>query len=305
MAHYFLLQYRRLYRHLQAAGIQPYIGIIGIVLIFFALSEILFQKLQYAAYLYPFVAVSMVNLLGGIERNAFLKNCFSIANYKKIRLVENLIAATPFFIFLIYKQQYVIALSIYPLGVSLSFFNQINRFRIVIPTPFYKYPFEFTVGFRQYYWLFGITYLIAGISVIVGNFNISIFTLLFIFLSCLSFYGKPEPEFYVWIHAAKPTSFLKQKVKIAVLYSLVLSLPLFALLMFFYPENIQIILLVEVLGTMYLLTFLLGKYAYYPSEINLIPGFLITISIFMPPFLVIVIPFLYFRAKRNLQSILT
>ncbi|MGB0929695.1 MAG: hypothetical protein ACPGVB_02890 [Chitinophagales bacterium] len=305
MKHYLHLQSKRLYRHLQSAGIHPLIGFSLLLFLFIALSEMLFLKLSFAAYLYPLFPVSLVNLFGKVQRNDFLKSTFSTPNYRKIRIAENLIVTIPFVLFLFFKQEFLIAFVILPIAVGLSFFNQINRFQFVIPTPFYRFPFEFTRGFRQYYWLFGLCYWIAVISTIVGNFNIGIFTLLFVFLSCLSFYGKPESEFYVWVHSAKPSQFLFQKIKICILYASYLSIPILILLAIFYPDKLHIILLAEFLGISYLITVLLGKYAYFPSEINLIPGFLITISLFLPPFLLIVIPFLFLRAKRNLQSILS
>lgn len=304
MKHYLALQFKRFYRHLQSAGIHPIIGFSSLLFLFVALSEMLFLKLSFAGYLYALFPISLVNLFGGVQRNDFLKSCFSTPDYRKIRLTENLIAVIPFVIFLLYRHEFFIAFAIFPIAVGLSFFNQVNRFRFVIPTPFQRFPFEFTRGFRQYYWLFGLCYWIAVISTIVGNFNIGVFTLLFIFISCLSFYGKPESEFYVWVHATTPTRFLLQKIKICILYASYLSLPILVLLSIFYPEQLHIILLAEILGMLYLITVLLGKYAYFPSEINLIPGFLIAISFFLPPFLLVIIPFLFLKAKQNLQSIL-
>ncbi|MFK7904984.1 MAG: hypothetical protein AB8B69_07665 [Chitinophagales bacterium] len=305
MKFYFSLQYKRICRHLQAAGFNSYLGLVLIVLLFFALSYAFFERVPYPQYVYPFLAWSVVNAFGGIQRNEFLKNCFSEKDYPKIRLIENLIAVTPFFLFLIFKQEYLLALSIHPIAAGISCFNKVNRFQVVMPTPFYKYPFEFTMGFRQYYWLFAAAYLLTIISLVVGNFNIGAFCLLFIFLSCLGFYSKPEPLFYIWIHAATPAKFLKQKMGIAVLYSLVLSLPIFLSLLFFYPDNARIVLLFEALGIVYIFTVLLGKYAYYPSEVNVIPMILITLSIFLPPISLAVIPYFYFKAKQNLQYILT
>jgi hypothetical protein len=41
--------------------------------------------------------------------------------------------------------------------------------------PFYKYPFEFTVGFRTNYFMFFITYFLAIMAIHVDNFNLGIF----------------------------------------------------------------------------------------------------------------------------------
>ena len=305
MKNYFILQYRRFYRHIKEAKINPYLGYGLMAIFFWGLSYLFFERVPYPQYIYPFIALSLLNLLGGSQRNEFLKNCFSAIDYHKVRLVENLVMTTPFFIFLFYKQEYLAALTLYSIAGILSLFNQINRFQWAMPTPFYRFPFEFTVGFRKYYVLFFLTYVLAVISLFVGNFNMGCFTFILVFLNTLGFYSKPEPNTYVWIHAMNPAAFLKHKMKIGVFYSFALSLPLFVLLWVFYPENLWILLLIEAFGLLCLLTILLGKYAYYPSEVNIIPMILMSLCVFLPPFCLFVLPFFYFKAKQNLQSILT
>ena len=222
----------------------------------------------------------------------------------KIRLIENLLVSTPFVLFLLYKQQYIIAFSVYAISSLLSLFNKVNRFDFVIPTPFFKFPFEFTSGFRKTFWIYLLAYILTYISISVDNFNLGIFSLIITFLTSMSFYFNQESIFYVWIHSSEPTGFLWEKIKIAVFYSILISIPISLSLIIFFPDRALIVIIFEILGVLFVLTSLLGKYAYYPLEISLIPGFAIGFSILFPPLLLAIIPYFYSKSKQNLGSIL-
>lgn len=304
LKYYFSLQCKRIYRLLQSTGIHPIIGGGVLLGLFIGVSYLLFQRIAYASYLYVLTAWSTANLLGEMHRNDFLKNTYSKANHQKIRLLENLILVTPFVCFLVYQQAYLESLILYFIGGMSAYFNQINRFRWVLPTPFYRFPFEFTRGFRQSYWVFGLCYALATISVNIGNFYMGAFSLILTLSTCWSFYAKPEPNFYVWIHAETPSSFLWKKIKIALFYTALISLPLLLALSLVFPEKAYVLLIFEAGGILYLIALLLGKYAYFPAEINISASVLLTISLFFPPFLIFLIPYLYFKSRKNLVEFL-
>jgi hypothetical protein len=304
MKYYFLLQYKRLYRLIDENGINPYLVFTVVIFLFVMLSDLLFQKIEYAGYIYLILAFGLINNLGNQLRNDFLKNCFSNIDYKKIRAIENLIIATPFFIFLLYKKLFLLAIVIYAFAVGLSFFNKVNKGSITIPTPFYKKPFEFTVGFRKTFWIFLLAYILAVIAISQNNFYLAVFALMATFFTCIGFYAKPETVFYVWIYSDDTTAFLLKKVKTAIAYSFFLSMPILIFLFIFFPENALIILIAEAVGIFLVITSLLGKYAYFPSEVNLIPGFFIALSIVLPPLLLVILPYFYFKSKKNISSIL-
>ena len=301
---YFTLQYIRVKRFLNESGINHYLAFGIAILIFITISHFLFEKLMFANYVYPILALSLLNGLGNRQRNEFLKNCFSLPNYRKIRLLENLISATPFTIYLLYKQEFLTSVILLISSISLSFFNKMNRFQFVIPTPFYKNPFEFITGFRKTFLLFIISYILTAISVSVGNFNLGIFALLVVFLTCLNFYAKPEPLNYVWTHAQTPKGFIIKKIKLASIHSFILSIPIIITLSIFNLEKAYLLLIFEVLGILYVIVSLLGKYAFYPAEINLSQGILIGMSVIFPPLTLIIIPFLYNRSTKNLAQFL-
>ena len=305
MKFYFILQFKRYYRLLKEAGFNPYISSVTIIILFIIISEIGYSRVKFAELVYPLASLFLLFKLGNKTRNNFLKNCFTITKYKLLRLVENSLYAIPFFVFLLYKNEFVIALIFLLSSQALSLINSSNSSPFIIPTPFYKKPFEFIIGFRKTFFVFLISYSLAIISISVGNFNLGIFAMLTTFLTCVSFYSHPEPQFYVWIHSQTPKDFLEKKIKTATIFSLGLSLPLAILLAIFNIEKAHFVLLFEIVGVLYVINGLLGKYAYYPSEININQAFMIGASIMFPPLLLLTIPLFYNRSKTQLNSILT
>tara|TARA_B100000809_G_scaffold254560_1_gene291907 strand:- start:5949 stop:6866 length:918 start_codon:yes stop_codon:yes gene_type:complete len=304
MKFYFILQLKRYFRYLKEAGFNPYIAFFSIIVLFIILSNVIFVKIKFAEYAYPFIALIILNKLSAKQRNNFLKNCFNLNNYKAVRLIENGLIGIPFFIFLLFKGAYLIAPIFIFLVAVLSQFNSIKSYSLVIPTPFHKKPFEFIVGFRKAFIVFIVSYVLTVISVKVDNFNLGVFAMLLNFLICMGFYSKPEPPFYVWIHAKTPTDFLKSKIKTASIFSFLISLPIVILLAYFNPDKAVYILLFELVGILYVTNNILGKYAYYPSEININHVFIVGLSIVFPPLMLLTIPSFYSRSKQQLNSIL-
>lgn len=305
MKYYFLVQFKRIARLLKEAGLNPIFGIGLSIVTFLILSYFFFQKIKYPEYIYPVIAFYFINYLGNSERNNFLKNCFSKRDYLKIKSIENFLVASPFALFLLFENEFISALSVYILAFLSVFLVKINPFSRSLPTPFYKYPFEFIIGFRNSYYIIILIYALAFFSIYYSNLNLGLFSLLAPYLIISFFYySQPEPIFYVWLNSSKSSGFLVDKLKIAVIYSLMMSLPIAGLLVLFHFDHWFIILLIEITGVLFVVTSLLGKYAYYPSEINLIQGFAIGFSLLFPPLLLALIPFLFSKAKQNLKSIL-
>jgi hypothetical protein len=242
--------------------------------------------------------------LSETKRNDFLKYCFKGKEYRKIRLTENYIVALPFIAFLVYEQLFpsVFVLTILTLTMALVNFN--STFNYTIPTPFYKKPFEFTVGFRSSFYLFFFAYFLTFMAVSVGNFNLGIFALLLVFLVSLSFYSKLENEYYVWSYIDTPKGFIIKKIKSGLFNSTILALPIFIVLgVFFFSEKYTLLIFL-LLGYVYLVTIILAKYSGYPNEMNLPQGILIGLSVLFPPILIGIIPFFYLQSNKRLKDIL-
>ena len=230
--------------------------------------------------------------------------CFSEADYREIRIIENLLVSTPFMFFLLYKQCFAAALVLVILApiMGLKRFNTAMNF--VLPTPFSRRPFEFVVGFRNTFFIFPLSYALACIAIAVDNFNLGIFSMLFVFLPISAFYVKPENEYYVWMFAVKPGAFLLKKIQTAVIFSIILVSPVLASLLVFYPGEAYTILLFFLAACAILATVVLAKYSAYPGEMNLPQVVMIAFSLYFPPLLLAIAPYFYFQSVRHLKPYL-
>jgi len=304
MQHYFYLQYKMLNRKIVAFGLPAWTGYIVMLASFIALSYLVFMKLQTAEYVYMALAVAAVGSTSEAKRNEFLKNVFSIPNYRQIRWFENILIALPFAIYLCYEQEFL--LSIFTLVVTslLAVFQFRNEWNYALPTPFSKTPFEFLVGFRNTFWAYGLIWFLVIMGISVGNFNLSVFALLGVFLMALSYYSKPEEPFFVWMFNLSVNAFLFKKIKTAIIHSMILALPIAITLTVLYLEKWWAILGILLIGVLYLITIILAKYAAFPNEMSVPQGLILVFGIGLPPFLIFAIPYFYKKAKQQLVVIL-
>jgi hypothetical protein len=292
------------YRHLLEFGVNPFLGFGLLIFGFVGLSIFLFSKTEIAGYIYPLIALAIISKLSETGRNDFLKTIFNEFAYYRIRIIENSLVALPFIIFLAVKATFIPIAILILSAFALVFVNFKSQLNYTIPTPFQKHPFEFIVGFRSNLVLIITTLFFTVMSIIFGNLNFGIFSLLLAFLIFLSFYGNPENEFYVWIFSLTPHKFLIQKIKTALLFSTILSLPItFSLSVFFY-SNIFIIIGLQVLCYLYLTTFILAKYSVFPNQMNLPQLILLALSVGFPPLLLVLIPFFYTKSINRLNALL-
>lgn len=304
MKFYFRLQYKMLSRKLTGFGLNPLFGYALLITAFIGISIYFFTKTQFAKYIYVLLATSLITSLNENERTGFLKSCFSGNLYYKIRIIENLFLTLPFVLFLIYKSCFLVALMLLIISISAAFISFNTKLQFTIPTPFFKQPFEFLVGFRKLFWVFIGCYLLTLISISVNNFNLGIFSLLLSFLMCLSFYMNIETEYYVWIYSLNVNQFLFQKIKIALLQSTFLCLPIAVALCLFFSKKIYIVLGFQGLGYIYLITIVFAKYSDFPGKMSLPQTMLIALSICFPPLLLLVSPYFYAQSFKKLTTTL-
>lgn len=301
---YFALQFTMLKRHLTGLGLNPWLSIFVIAAAFYGLSFYLFTKTTYAGYAYVLLALSLAFKQSEARRNDFLKLTFSKTDYLITRFLENLLVVLPFLLFLCFKKEPGLALLLVILSSAMIFFNAKRAFSFTLSTPFYQKPFEFVVGFRTWAGIFLLAYFLTAMSVIYHNFNLGIFSLMGIFGLCLSFYTEPENEYFVWIHKLKAGAFLLDKVRTAIVFSTLLSLPVSLCLVIFFPAHIASIAIFQGLGYCYLSTMILAKYASYPNKINLPQAILFATVLVVPPLFLGLIPFFYIQSVKRLKEIL-
>ena len=216
-------------------------------------------------------------------------------------MYENLLCAVPFSTFLVFKNHYLIGLLTFFMSGILSLLNNVSRIRYQIPSPFSKHPYEFTVGFRRFYLIILAIYVLTFISIYYHNLNLGLFSLLILFLLCLTFYSHLDPIFYVWIHAQAPKIFLMNKIKTALFYSFCLSLIIILPRIYFYINDIQIIFVTFGIGIFYIVAGVLSVYVNYPKRMTLSQQLQLGFGIIFPPILLLVIPNFYLQATNRLK----
>jgi len=304
MRDYFELQLLMTNRKIKDVGVNPVVGYLLMLIAFVLLSEYIFHKTEFAKYLVILACLSFQFRLSEKDRTDFLLSTFGEKSKNKIRVLENLIISFPFVLFLIYKGLFLEAIILLLCSITIALFSFHSNLNVTIPTPFSKNPFEFTTGFRKTFLIFPVTYVLTAISIYVDNFNLGVFSILLMFLITLSYYSKPEEEYYVWVHANTPKSFLMKKMMIATKNSILLTIPISFGLLIFYPTEYDLILLFLLIGFLFLWTMILAKYSAFPSEINLPEGIIIAFALFFPPLILLIIPYFYTKSIKNLQLIL-
>jgi hypothetical protein len=304
MKEYFELQYKMTIRRFRDAGIEPIFAYIILPVGFYGLSAFLFNKSDFAEYIYLFIALNVMTILSETRRTEFLNICFGDVQFKKIRITENLILSIPFISFLIYKQLFIYTLLLLLISIVLALVNFRTKFNYTIFSPFSGRPFEFTTGFRNTFPLFFIAYIIVFIAATVNNFNLGVFSLIIVFATSVGFYLNPENEYFVWIYGMNPKKFLFSKMKTAILFSSTLVLPIVILLSVIFPQNIGFLFLFISFGWAFLVCTIVTKYSSYPNEINIPKGLLLGLCVGLPPMLVILIPSMFLKAENRLKKLL-
>ena len=285
-------------------GLPILIGYAILPVVFVLLSNYLFEKIEFANYVYGLFALIFISKLSEPKRNDFLKSIFNTYNYKKLRIVENIIYCLPFTLFLIYKKQFVFSITLNLFVICTMLFNFSTNLNAVIPTPFSKKPFEFTVGFRKSFYVFPIAYFLTYISVSVGNFNLGIFSMLLIGIICFSYYSKIENDYFVWNYNLSPKEFLIEKTKTCLLFFTFLILPIIITLGFSFISQIDILIVFILLCYAYLITIIFAKYSSFPNDMSISQGILIGLSLVFPPILILFIPLFYSQSIKKLNAIL-
>ncbi|SDF12940.1 ABC transporter permease [Ulvibacter litoralis] len=304
MKEYFQLQFRMLNRKMIDFGLPLLVGYTLVPFLFILLSNHLFENTEFAMYVYGLIAISFVLKLSEPKRNDFLKSIFNKDNYKKIRAIENVIYCLPFTFFLVFKNQFVVSTVLNVFIIFSTLLNFSTNINIPIPTPFSKKPFEFTMGFRKTYYIFPIAYFLTYISVSIGNFNIGVFSILLIGITCFSYYSKIENEYFVWNYNLSSKEFLLEKTKMCLINFSLLILPIIITISIVFFNQIDIIIICILLCYAYLTTIIFAKYSSFPNEMNMSQGILIATSFMFPPILLIVIPLFYSQSIKKLNTVL-
>lgn len=305
MKDYFRLQWRRLFRILKETGVNPYLALMIAMALFVLGSISILAKAPYSEVVYALLGLGSSNILAGTKRNQFLQQCFTGHKYRQLRLVENLIWAVPFAIMLLFHQAFLTAGLVVLGTVVFSRLQLTLPNALALPTPFSRRPYEFAIGFRKTFWVFPLAFALVYFSYDSGNYNLGVFALAVVLLLPIGYYSVPEPKLYVWTHQMEPGKFLNHKLRIGLLFALSISLlPTIALSIAF-PQYAWLTLVFQALGLFYVALGILGKYAYYPSSVNIMPMLALAGCLIFPPALLVVLPSFYAHALRKLKPLLS
>jgi hypothetical protein len=301
MKDYFYLQFVMTNRKIKAAGINPALGYLLGLIAFILISAYIFQKTEFAKYLVILTCLSLQFQLSENNRTDFLRTTFGDNVKMQIRILENLVVSIPFVAVLIYNIALLEAISLLVTSVIIAIFSFQTNFNFSLPTPFSKRPFEFLVGFRKTFYIFPMVYLLTVVAINLGNISLSIFSMMLIFITSLSYFTKPEQEYYVWVHANTPKIFLKNKMITATKHITLLVAPILISLLIFYPNEFKVILFFFFIGLLSIWTIILAKYSAYPREMNLSEAMLLTFILYFPPLLLAFMPFFYNKSINKLK----
>lgn len=304
MKHYFQLQRTIIERHLRAWGLAPWLVYTLVPIVFVVGSLLLLERSEYAAYAIAAGGLSPLQFLGKEERNRFLGIQFSSADYRTIRLVENGLITLPFVILFLATGFWALALVQALVGGAMAFLNGRSRSSFALPTPFSRYPFEFATGVRQWWPLLLIAVFLLLMGLRADNFELSAFSWFVTVFTAMSFYQRPEPGFYVWVHTMTGKHFLLRKLLIGCGQLCLLGLPFVLCLLYFFPEQWSLVLLGQLMAFLYLSMMITVKYTAYPEEISLPQGFVIGAGIMLPPLLLFIVPYYFLMASRRVGLVL-
>jgi hypothetical protein len=304
LRYFFILHRNIIARHIRDFGLNPLLGLLLIAVVFVGITFYLFAKTDYAPYIVAIAGLYVVAKLGKKDRNDFLKILFSLKHYRLTRLLENCALSLPFVAILCVKLEFLVAAILWILALLLSLRSEGKSVSFVVPTPFSRRPFEFAVGFRKTVVGYALVIFLLYQALAVDNVFLGLIALLISFVIMMSYYSEPEGEYFVWIFAATPKQFLKRKLRLALVQSSLLTLPIAAFVIGFFTDKFLYVLLLQVLGYLYLMTLVCAKYAAFPQQMSIAQGVRVAMGVWFPPLLLVIIPHFYKQAITNLKSIL-
>lgn len=304
MKDYFLLQKVIVERFLKGWGLAPWLVYVLVPVLFVAVSLLLIERTGYAAYIIAASSLTAYNWFSGRKRNDFLQLNFGKATFRQIRLLENGLVTLPFLLLFLSKGFWALALVQLLVGGAMTLRSGGGLSSFALPTPFSRHPFEFALGFRQFWWLLLIAVFLMVMGIRAENFELSAFAWFITVFGAMAFYQRPEPGFYVWVHSLTGKQLLNRKLLLGCSHLILLGLPFVVALLIFFPGQWLLIAGGQLLALLYLSLIITVKYTAYPDEVDIVKGFIIGAGVVLPPLLLFLIPYYYQQAVRRLGIVL-
>ncbi len=311
MRYHFTLEYRRLRRQIEEFGLNPTWVLLVLGLLLSTLVLYVSVMSEKPSWLIFIAGISALSIMYRKKRTSFYSAIYPRERLLKIQFIEASILTAPFFLILLlsgFTLPAFILLILAMMSPAQIMLFQRNKSKVQLPpllTPFKKNPFEFIRGFRSA-WPLVLVFLFVIIKAKeADNFNLGLVAFLVAILSMAFIVAKPEPMAFVTIYIHDTRAFLKHKIQLIIKQTLLLSSPLALTLLVFFPDKILFVLAAILFGLLFSLASLLGKYAYFPAEMNVIQSIGLALSLMIPPLVLVLIPVFYKKALVNLKPLLS
>lgn len=291
-------------RRIKAFGLSPYPTLLISIFLFFVSGNALFSRFTWAGYLMVSLPAFMMLRLSSVPRDEFLLSLLGSRGKIGLRFIENLFLSFPFLVLLLFQHEFLLSISLPLLSIVFSFSPVPGFKQLVIPAPFPRHAFEFRTGFRKTFFFFPLFLMLTLASVVSENINLGMLSMGLMTFVLIGYFQKPEDEYFVWIYADAPASFIGKKIRLALLCSLLILLPPSVLLLLYFPLQIHALLSFYTLALVFLCTIILIKYSAFPLEAGLPEMLVLGLCLYFPPALLGVIPFFFFKAVRKLNPFL-
>ncbi|WDF67542.1 hypothetical protein PQ465_14680 [Sphingobacterium oryzagri] len=303
MQYYFKLQYRIIRRSIEETGIPFIVGFGLFIAMCIAGYYLLSHYASLAQYLLPYLAVSLLLTLSDEQRLDHLRTLFSKRKFYRLRVLENSLLVAPLLLLACLAGLWLAALLSFGLALLFASFHPKLNWHRAMPTPFRRHPFEFIIFFRRRLWLLLLFSALLAIAMYVGNFNLAIVLFAIITLTVVGeVYNVIEPEIVLWNFSDPAALFLRRKLGRGEGQLLLLLAPFFIGLSLRFSEQLTWLCLAVLLGGLLLALLLFVKYAIYPRQAGLLEGLIFVFAASMPIGLLILFPYYFRKAKRNLEK---
>ncbi|MCH7400250.1 hypothetical protein ACFOUP_07160 [Belliella kenyensis] len=235
----------------------------------------------------------------------FLKAFMGYNKAMKMLILENFIVSVPFLLALFLNGYRLACLVVILISVLVALLTAKFRPTRSFPTPFFNYPFEFQIGYRQHFFLILFSYLFVVFSNQEIRQEVEWVVFLGIFALISTFYSeKIEDTSYIMLSKRSPRSFLLRKLGVSIFLTNMLILPLCSILIWSNFINLKDIIWVYFSGLLFLCFVILAKYIAFPNKINISQGAFIGLSVVLIPISIFTFPVFYFQAEKNLSRLM-
>lgn len=303
---YFRLEWLSTIRKIKENGYPLILMILLYILFFVFASYSIFKIFYFPQYIYIGGLLYILGVRVNLDKILFLRHLYGKKVSLIIRIIENSLITIPFALVLIYYGFFLEVMISFFFTVIVSFCTTGLFDKKIVPTPFYNFPFEFQIGYRKYFIVVIILYLVILLVTPEIKHEVGTVAFLGLFAIISTFYSSNiEDSTYLIINKRSPHQFLLGKLITSFFLTNLVVIPMLLLLIAFESFDINHVAYLYLSGLLFVILVILAKYSVFPKEISLSEGTIIAVSILILPIFLLTFPRFYLKAKRNLKQFLS